>query len=232
MISMLMTFWGSMSVLSSRVKIYKKNAATGAVWTVSGWYKRLWQCTRMQKEDIQCELKWPQEYKVWAITVQGSGDNDRWQGAAWAAGAQERGPTSISMEQWGKDDQDVSQRAPESSHHGTVEGGGAILEEEESIVHTVYTTPWPSTPAFLSDISTLKDGTNKLSRNVNTKLPTTFYNILQDQRTFTSVCQIWFHFHGRLYLKMFKKIFRYEMDEATRLTALLLACFKNLLHES
>jgi len=136
----------------------------------------------MQKDDIQCELKWPQEYKVWAVTVQGSGDNDRrWHEAAWDVGAQERAPTSISMEQWGEDDQNVSQRAPESSHDGTVWG---ILLEEEGIVHTVYTAPWPSTPAFSSDTLTLKDGPNKLSWNVCTKLLTTLHNILQDQKTF------------------------------------------------
>lgn len=140
MISMLVTFWGSTSVLSSRVTMYKRNAATGAVWKVSGWYKSLWQCTRMQKEDTQCELKWPQEYKVWAATVQGSGDNDRrWQGVAWDAGAKERGPTSISMEQWGKDDQDVSHRAPESSHQGTV-GGGHTGRGGGYSAHCVYSS--------------------------------------------------------------------------------------------
>jgi hypothetical protein len=77
---------------------------------------------------------------------------------------------------------DVSQRAPELSHHGTVGEGVAAVEEEEGIVHTAYTAPWPSTPAFSSDILTLKDGTNKLSWNVCIKLPTTVHNILQDQR--------------------------------------------------
>lgn len=203
MISMLVTFWGSMSVLSSRVKMYKNNAATGAVWTVSGSVlgcrKKIYNVNSNDHRSTKFELLLYKEAR-------------RWQGAAWAAGAQERPSTSISMEHWGEDYQDVSQREPESSHHGNV---GGILEEE-SIMHTVYTAPWSSTPAFSSDILTLKDGTNKLSWNVCTKLPTTLHNILQYQRPFTSVCQIWFHFEGRLYLKMFKKIFRYEMDEAGR----------------
>ena len=40
---------------------------------------------------------------------------------------------------------------------------GGHTEEEEGIVHTMYTAPSPSTPAFSSDILMLKDGTNKLS---------------------------------------------------------------------